>query len=370
MLKVATVFSGIGAIEHALQKKNRPFEMVFACDNGNITLNKEENEIRSELEGLNFRDQKNYIDKLYKATGKINYVEKSYLANYQISKEKFHQDVRFLDGTYYQGQVDLFVGGSPCQSFSINGKKAGLEDARGTLFYDFARLVKEVQPKVFIYENVPHILRHDNGQTWEVISNIFNELEYHWDFEILNARDFGLPQNRRRVFVIGYHKDLNMDFVTFPQGRQLDSKVEDYLESNVDDKYYLPEKGFGYTTNPKNKKRVSVNSEVSRCQAANQQFNWCGDFRFEPPKPSHYKDERIYIGEYEGEVGVVRKLTPRECLRLMGFSDEFKIVVPDQPLYMQSGNSIAVPVLEALLDEIFLTMEAVHEKQITNSYSL
>ena len=339
MIKLATVFSGIGAIEQALKKKGINHEIVFACDNGNIELDIDPQEIRKEIQGLSFYEQKKYIDNLYKATGKINYVEKSYLSNYNIKKENFFQDVRFIDGNFFNNEVDFFVGGSPCQSFSINGKKQGLEDARGTLFYDFARLVKEIQPKVFIFENVPHILKHDNGQTWEVISNIFNELNYTWDFEILNAKGFGLPQNRRRVFVIGYRNDLNIDLVTFPQEDELTATVTEYLDENIDDKYYLPEKGFKYTTNPKNKKRVSINSEVSRCQAANQQFNWCGDFRFERPKDNHYYDDRIYIGEYQGESGVVRKLTPMECLRLMGFSDNFKITVPDQQIYRQSGNS-------------------------------
>ncbi|WP_171038129.1 DNA cytosine methyltransferase [Aquibacillus sediminis] len=369
MIKLATVFSGIGAIEQALEKKEIPFDLKFACDNGNITLKKDKEEIAEEIEGLTNKEKKEYVDKLYKSTGKENHVEKSYLANYDITKDRFYQDARFLDGTEFEGEVDLFVGGSPCQSFSINGKKGGLEDARGTLFYEYARLVKEVQPKVFIYENVPHILRHDNGKTWDVITNIFNELDYKWDFTILNAKGFGLPQSRRRVFVIGYRRDLDIDLVTFPQEGDLTTTVEDFLEQDIEDKYYLPEKGFGYTTNPKNKKRVSVNAEVSRCQAANQQFNWCGDFRFEPPKPQHYEDKRIFVGDFNGEEGVVRKLTPRECLRLMGFSDEFKIVVPDQQLYMQSGNSIAVPVLEAIMDEIMLT-GAFDEKEVEYSHSV
>jgi len=369
MIKLATVFSGIGAVEQALYKKNIPHEIVFASDNGNINIKVSEEEIRNKLQGMSYIEQKNYIDKLYKETGKENFVEKSYLENYSINKDQFFQDVRFIDGKQFEGQVDLFVGGSPCQSFSINGKKAGLEDARGTLFYEYARLVSEVKPKVFIYENVPHMLKHDSGKTWEVIKDIFDDLGYVWDFEVLNARDFGLPQNRRRIFVIGYRKDLGRDFIRFPQGHGiLEKTVVDYLEPSVDDIYYLPQKGFEYTTNPKNRKRVSVNAEVSRCQAANQQFNWCGDFRFEKAKPQHYNDSRIFIGEYEGEEGVVRKLTPRECLRLMGFSDDFKIVVPDQKLYMQSGNSIAVPVLEAIMEEII--MSGVFDQHVEYSYSV
>jgi len=369
MIRLATVFSGIGAIEQALEKKEIPYEIVFASDNGNINLKVTEEEIKEKIDNLPVLEKKKYVDQLYKSTGKINYVEESYFANYPISKDRFFQDVRFIDGTQYKGKVDIFVGGSPCQSFSINGKKAGLEDARGTLFYEYARLVKEIQPKVFIYENVPHMLKHDGGKTWEAIRDIFDELEYDWDFQILNAKDFGLPQNRRRIFVVGFRKDLKVQLFRFPQGNtNIDQNVENYLEPSVDDIYYLPQKGFEYTTNPKNKKRVSVNAVISRCQAANQQFNWCGDFRFETPKPQHFVDDRIYIGDFEGVEGVVRKLTPRECLRLMGFSDKFNIVVPDTKLYMQSGNSIAVPVLEAIMDQILL--EGVFETNVEYSYSI
>lgn len=370
MIKLATVFSGIGAIEQALLKSNIDHKIVFASDNGNINLKVSQEEIDRAIENFTPMEKKKYIDQLYKETQKENFVEKSYFANYEISKEHYYQDVRFLDGNLYQGEVDLFVGGSPCQSFSINGKKAGLEDARGTLFYEFARLVKEVQPKVFIYENVPHILKHDNGETWNVIKDIFNELDYTWDFTTLNAKDFGLPQSRKRVFVVGYRKNLKVNIVRFPMGyTESQKKVEDFLEPHVDDLYYLPQKGFEYTTNPKNKKRVSVNAEISRCQAANQQFNWCGDFRFEAPQFQHYEDKRIFVGEFEGEKGVVRKLTPRECLRLMGFSDEFKIVVPDTKLYMQSGNSIAVPVIEALLN-VILEEVGVLTNEAEYSYSI
>ncbi len=168
-LKIATVFSGIGSVEFALKRLNIDHEIVFACDNGerddiNYDFEKEFNTVKS----LATIDEKHeYVEKLYSTlTNKKNYVQISYLENYpQCPSDRFYQDIRLLDGTDFCGDVDLFVGGSPCQSFSSVGFQGGLEDTRGTLFYEFARLVKEIQPKVFIYENVRNLLKHDKGKT-------------------------------------------------------------------------------------------------------------------------------------------------------------------------------------------------------------
>ena len=130
------------------------------------------------------------------------------MANYQIENNAWYEDVRFLDGKQYNGSVDLFCGGSPCQSFSTYGKKKGLEDARGTLFYDYARLIKEISPKVFIYENVKGLLTHDKGRTWEIIKNIFKKLNYKIYPKVLDAQHFGLPQMRERIFVVGIRNDI------------------------------------------------------------------------------------------------------------------------------------------------------------------
>ena len=132
---------------------------------------------------------------------KTNFVEKSYLANYEVDDNNFFYDVKLLDGTDFENKVDLFVGGSPCQSFSIAGARGGFEDTRGTLFYEYVRLVKEIQPKVFIYENVYGVLTHDKGKTWETMQNVFGELGYHFKWQILDARNYGIPQGRRRLFV-------------------------------------------------------------------------------------------------------------------------------------------------------------------------
>lgn len=358
MIKLATVFSGIGSIEWALKKLDIPHKIIFACDNGERYLKQEFDEIKKNVEGLNHYETKQFIDNIYDKSGKKNFVQESYTNNYQIQSEDFYQDVRFLDGKFYQDQVDLFVGGSPCQSFSISGHRAGLDDARGTLFYDYARLVSEIKPKVFIYENVPGMLSHDKGNTFRIISEIFDSLGYNWRMEKLNAKDYGIPQNRTRIFIVGFRKDLNINSFKFPKQLKLDTKVKDYLEDTVDEKYFHGEKGFKWITMEKSlKKRVSINSDISRTQAANQQFNWCGDMIFKPLESEKWAEnhDRIYVGEFNGVKGVARKLTPRECLRLMGYGDDFNIVVPDQQMYRQAGNSIVVNVLEEIMREIINT---------------
>ena len=349
-IRIATVFSGIGAPEQALKKIGVNYDIVFACDNGERELKINERMIKEYIEDNKLSDKKaqQYIKRLYDETGKENYVEKSYKANYKIQEKDFYQDIRFLNGKKYRHKVDVFVGGSPCQSFSISGKRRGLEDARGTLFYEYARLVKEVQPKVFIYENVPGMLSHDKGKTWSVISNVFDKLGYYWELYKLTATDFGIPQDRTRIYVVGIKKGSTANDKLKIKKQKLTTEVSDYLEKNVPEKYYHREKGFKWITKPLSlEKRVSINSKIARTQAANQQFNWCGDAIFEKVGKRKFPKD-IYVGKYKGVKGVARKLTPRECLRLMGFDDSFKIVVPDNKMYRQSGNSIVVNVLESI----------------------
>ena len=354
-IRLATVFSGIGAIEQAMHKMKIDYDVVFACDNGERELKLSFDEIEENSRGFSYYEKQQYVKSLYDETGKENYVKQSYFANYTLDEESWHEDIRFVDGNRYRNCIDLFVGGSPCQSFSISGKRKGLEDTRGTLFYDFARLVKEIQPKVFIYENVPGMLSHDGGKTWEIISETFDELGYSWKLFKLNAKDYGIPQNRTRIYVVGFRNDLGISSdIDVPQV-ELTTEIKDYLEEYVDDAYYHGEKGFKWITKPKSlEKRVSINGKIARTQAANQQFNWCGDMIFEKD-PSRVFPKKVYRGQYKGEFGVARKLTPRECLRLMGFSDDFKIVVEDNKMYRQSGNSIVVNVLQAITKSILGT---------------
>lgn len=355
-INVATLFSGIGAPEQALRKLGIKFNILFACDNGEIELKKDEEEILKDIKALNLKnkDINQYIKKQYYQTRKINYVKQSYMANYDLKEEDWYEDIRFLDAKKYKNKVDILIGGSPCQSFSIIGKRAGLEDTRGTLFYQYARIIKETKPKVFVYENVPGMLTHDKGNTWKVINSVFSSLGYKVYSDLLNSKDYGIPQDRKRLFVVGF-KDKNCHF-SFPKKIKLDKTLKDYLEKNVEAKHYLGKKGFEFVTNPKYKGRARVNPTIIQTEKANQQFNWNGDFVFEKyEKIKNNKEilKRAYVSKWNGEKGVIRQLSHRECLRLMGFPDDFKIVVPNVPAYRQAGNSIVVNVLEELFKEIF-----------------
>lgn len=357
-LRVGTVFSGIGAPEEALRQLGIHHEIVFACDNGERRLSAADEEYIASLTDLSNEERNRIIADRYMQKSGENQVQITYCANNSISTNRFFQDVRYLDGREFRGQVDLFIGGSPCQSFSVMGKRKGLEETRGTLFYEYARLVEEIKPKVFIYENVPGMLNHDNGNTWEVISRVFSELEYTWVHWVLNAKEHGLAQNRRRLFVVGFSNELIEYFkqLVEPQKEPLLTCTADYLESDVPNKYYLPEKGFYRATDAKNRKYTAVNTMVSRTQVACQQFNWFGDMRFETEYPQRVaEDSRIFKGYYKGQYGVARTLTPRECLRLMGFGDDFDIVVSDADMYRQSGNSIAVNVIKKVIKQIIGT---------------
>ena len=152
--------------------------------------------VQKKLEGMgeDWAARKKYVDSLYEGMEKRNKVKLSYMANYNIKDEQLHWNVA--------GQVDLFVGGSPCQSFSLVGKQRGLDDTRGTLFYEYARLIDEIKPKVFIYENVKAVTTHDGGRTWKKMQQVFSELGYKFTWSILNSKNFGIPQNRER-FGIG-----------------------------------------------------------------------------------------------------------------------------------------------------------------------
>ena len=240
MLKLATVFSGIGAIEHALKRMRVPHEIVFACDND-------------------------------------PFVKQSFFTNYHISEYKWFDNIQDVDGKPFKNKIDLLVGGSPCQSFSLVGKRRGFENSRGTLFYDFARLVKEIQPNAFIFENVKGLLSHDSGETWEVISNTFKELGYDYHAKVLNARDFGIPQNRERLFVVGFKKKRDFNF---PSPKELKLTMQNLLEDYAAEKYYLGEKGMNFVTSKKNldKRYTQINGTIALCQKRNQQFNWHGDF--------------------------------------------------------------------------------------------
>lgn len=360
-IKVATVFSGIGAFEFALKRLKIPNEIIFACDNGGRIIDYDyDKEIQIVKSLKNSLEKKKYVDELYKSnTRRHNFVKDSFLANYSMDENKFYEDIRLLDGNDFTDQVDILVGGSPCQSFSSVGYKKGLEDARGTLFFDFIRLINEIKPRIFIYENVRGIKNHDHGNTWEIMSGLFKDTGYKITSKLLNAKDFGVPQNRARMFVIGI-KDQN-DFSLDNINIDLKYKMQDFLidhcsfgnftydksgelvihnnPGEIGSRYYLSEKIKKYVLKSGTKsfyQKPVINKEIARTILST--MGNC---------------HRAGIDNYVDHDGQIRMLSEREALRLMGFTDDFRVVVSVAQMYKQAGNSIVVDVLIGIVRELF-----------------
>ncbi len=364
MVKLGTVFSGIGAIEQALIRLGIDHEIEFACDNGDIDVDIDYNKELKKIKKMKSIEEKRiYVENIYKEKSrKTNFVEQSYKANYSIKDDNFFYDVKLLDGTDFKNKIDLFVGGSPCQSFSIAGARGGFEDARGTLFYDFCRLVDEIKPKVFLYENVYGVLTHDKGNTWKVMQNSFDALGYHYKWKILDARDYGIPQGRRRLYVVGFKNKKDYEKFEFPKPIKLKYTMQDFLVENTkegnliskngklvitekvgeepDVKYYLSDKLKKYVLSPGTKNfmhnDVKIDLPIARALLSTQ-----GN--------SH----RASVNNYVTTNGKIRALTVRETHRLMGFPDSYKIVVSKAQALKQSGNSIVVDVLINILKNIY-----------------
>lgn len=349
-IRLATSFSGIGAIEYALKRLGIKTDIVFA---GDIDTN----------------------------------CKKSYFANYNIREEQWHSDIHNLDAKPYKGKVDLFVGGAPCQAFSIVGEQRGFEDTRGTLFREFARVVKECQPKVFIFENVQGLFKHDQGRTWEVIYHTFKDYcGYDIHFQLLNARDYGIPQTRERLYCIGFREETEFKY---PAPIPLKYKMYDFMEDYIHSDYYDQDT---------NKKYLGLDEQHVRELRKNPKIERFNDFIFEvsevedkyylsekvakyvlcegtktfktpiktdldiarPLLHSMHKMHRAGVDNYvtynkAKGINGLRKLTPKECFRLMGFKDDFQQVVSNTAAYMEAGNSIVVDVLIALLKQMDIT---------------
>ena len=314
-----------------------------------------------------YSEKKKYVDELYEGNEKRNKVKISYMANYDCPEEHYHWDVTFLDGTQYRNQIDLFVGGSPCQSFSSLGKKRGLSDTRGTLFYEYARLVDEIQPKVFIYENVRAVLSNDCGKTWEKMKEVFEELGYNIFFtyedkpSVLNAMNYGIPQSRNRIFVVGFRSDLDLikDF-EFPKPIPLEHYMQDFLLDNTPYGSFLPKRNLEFIENDKNEEiddKYFLSERIKKTILSSGPGGLYGEPEIDrdialPLLSTMHKMHRAGTDNYVTTNGKIRRLTPREALRLMGFSDNWKIVVSDTPMYQQAGNSIVVDVLINILSQI------------------
>ena len=379
-MKVGTFFSGIGSPEQALLNLGIKHEIEFACD----------------------------IDK---------YARETYLKNFDC--KNMYEDINALDMKDLS-YVDLLVFGFPCQAFSMAGKRGGFEDTRGTLFYDALRYLKEHKPRYFIAENVKGLLSHNNGKTFQTIIDClalttntqmslmpFDNLGYHIYYKVLNTKDFGIPQNRERIFIVGIRDDADNNF-RFPKEIPLKLKLKDLLQINVDDKYYLSNKAVDKIKRHNNK---SLNNKVSNCihsgyyksGGRDQQYiktdslyprssktnkggtghlsksdgttycldsgnaqaiEWVADYRYDEglrirkDKISPCLNSSMSINESLSAAGTlikqnrIRRLTPIECERLQGFPDNHTEGVSDTQRYRQCGNSITVNVMQEIIKNL------------------
>ena len=284
--------------------------------------------------------------------------QKTYRANFgetpfgDITKEETKQ--------YIPDGFDVLCAGFPCQAFSIAGKRGGFEDTRGTLFFDVAEIIKRKQPKAFFLENVKGLRSHDKGKTLETILNVLrNDLGYYVpDPQIVNAKDFGVPQNRERIYIVGFHISLNIDKFNYPKPTNQNVTFADVKEENVvETKYYLSTQylqtlvnhkarhenkgnGFGYEIIKDNQ---TANAVV--CGGMGRERNLVLDHRITDFTPTTKIKGQV---NREG----IRKMTPREWARLQGFPDNYTIPVADASAYKQFGNSVAVPAIQATANEI------------------
>lgn len=264
-----------------------------------------------------------------------------------------HGDITKIDETSIPNH-DILLGGFPCQAFSIAGKKGGFEDTRGTLFFEVARIIKEKRPKAFFLENVKGLTSHHKGKTLEVILNTLrNDLGYFVpDPEIMDAKHFGVPQKRERIFIVGFRKDLGITNFTYPKPLDIPKVTfKDVKEKfPVSAKYYLSTTYLDTLRNHKARHESKGNGFgyeiISDDDIANaivvggmgRERNLVIDHRLTDYTPvTHIKGEINREG--------IRKMTPREWARLQGYPDSFKIVVSDAQAYKQFGNSVAVPAI-------------------------
>lgn len=245
---------------------------------------------------------------------------------------------------------DILCAGFPCQPFSTAGKRLGFDDTRGTLFFEVARILKDKKPTGFVLENVKGLTNHDGGNTLEVILNTIDEIGYDCKFEVLNAKNYNVPQNRERWYCIGVRKDSGIDInsFVFPEQEELKKKLSDIIEQGIDTTNYIISETC----------ERNINTFIEKKNIDVTPYTLAYDIR---PSRCHFVKGDISncltakMGTGGSNVAVVieqnRKLTERECLRLMGFPEDYKIGSGYQA-YKQIGNSVVVPVISKLAEEL------------------
>ncbi|MBL1210594.1 DNA (cytosine-5-)-methyltransferase, partial [Geminocystis sp. GBBB08] len=252
---------------------------------------------------------------------------------------------------------DILCAGFPCQAFSISGKQLGFNDTRGTLFFDIVRIAKYHQPSLLILENVKNFARHDEGKTLKVVENTLDEIGYDVFYQVLNASNFGVPQKRERIYILGFRKDLKVKNFTFLYSYSKATSLIDFCLDDSETKDFIINR-----SDVKIKENLGITKDI------------LGNY---PQKPIRIgtinkggQGERIYhqyghaitLSAYGGGIGAktgiylingkIRKLAPRECARIMGFPDDFIISNSNNIAYKHFGNSVVVNVLKSIVENI------------------
>ena len=241
---------------------------------------------------------------------------------------------------------DILLAGFPCQAFSIAGKRKGFADTRGTMFFEVERILEYHKPKCFMLENVKGLTNHDKGNTFKIMLDILeNKLKYKVYYKVLNAKDYGVPQNRERIIIVGF-KNHNVKF-EFPEPSGKKVKVGDILEKKVDEKYTISDKIWA--SHQRRKEQHKAKGNGFGYSLFNKESLYTSTI-----SARYYKDGSEILIEQRGKNP--RKLTPREAARLQGFPDDFKLVVSDMQLYKQFGNSVPTKMIEAVADEVYKSL--------------
>lgn len=271
----------------------------------------------------------------------------TYDLNFETSKLHI-EDIREIEPESLP-DFDFLLGGFPCQAFSIAGHRQGFNDEkdRGNLFFHIAKILEIKQPTGFLLENVKNLVSHDSGKTFYIIQSILSDLGYFIKFQVLNTMDYGnVPQNRERIYIVGFKDFSQCMRFSFPTQLPLTVKVEDLLESSVDQKYYYN----GKALYDRIKDDVTEEGKVyqwRRQYVRENKKNVCPTLTANMGTGGH--NVPIIKDAYG-----IRKLTPLECIRFQGFPDSYRLPdnVSDGHLYKQAGNSVSVPVIQRIAEQI------------------
>jgi DNA (cytosine-5)-methyltransferase 1 len=300
------------------------------------------------------------------------YAQKTYRTNHSDGFE-ITGDITQVDEKKVP-PFDICLAGFPCQAFSIAGQKMGFNDdfkgrCRGTLFFDVVRICAEHRPKVIFCENVKGLTIHDKGKTFRIIRETLEKLGYRVYHRVLNSKDFGVPQNRERIYIVAFRNDIESSGFTFPVGSDSGVCLRDILEKETPSvKYYISNvymdtlkkhkarheakgNGFGYVI-----RDLDGIAGAIVCGGMGKERNLICDDRLTDFTPvTHIKGEVNREG--------IRKMTPREWARLQGFPDTYSFPLADVHTYRQLGNSVSVPVIHAIAEQIKLVLEGKAEPQ-------